>query len=29
MAELFPGILLDIVDDEWLLDRLPHDGMHL
>jgi len=27
MAELFPGILLDIVDDEWLLDRLPHDDI--
>jgi hypothetical protein len=26
MAELFPGILLDIVDDEWLVDKLPHDG---
>jgi hypothetical protein len=25
MAELFPGILLDIVDDEWLVDKLPHD----
>jgi hypothetical protein len=27
MAELFnPGILLDIVDDEWLMDKLPNDG---
>jgi hypothetical protein len=25
MAELFPGILLDVVDDEWLVDKLPHD----
>jgi hypothetical protein len=28
MAELFPGILLDVVDDEWLVDKLPHDGMY-
>jgi hypothetical protein len=27
MAELFPGILLDIVDDEWLVDKLPHDAI--
>ncbi len=29
MAELFPGILLDIVDDEWLVDKLPHDGTYI
>jgi hypothetical protein len=27
MAELLPGILLDIVDDEWLVDKLPHDDI--
>lgn len=28
MAELLnPGILLDIVDDEWLMEKLPNDGM--
>ncbi|CAM6017459.1 unnamed protein product [Sphagnum balticum] len=27
MAELFPGILLDVVDDEWLVDKLPHDDI--
>ncbi|KAG0553325.1 hypothetical protein M758_12G002900 [Ceratodon purpureus] len=28
MAELFnPGILLDIVDDEWLMDKLPNDDV--
>ncbi|CAM6008130.1 unnamed protein product [Sphagnum balticum] len=27
MAELFPCILLDIVDDEWLFDKLPHDDI--
>lgn len=29
MAELFnPGILLDIVDEEWLMDKLPNDGAY-
>lgn len=29
MAEVFnPGILLDIVDDEWLMDKLPNDGTY-
>ncbi|KAL2608223.1 hypothetical protein R1flu_026796 [Riccia fluitans] len=31
MAELFPGIfpglLLDVVDDEWAQDKLPNDDI--
>ncbi|KAE9445493.1 hypothetical protein C3L33_22610, partial [Rhododendron williamsianum] len=27
MAELNPGILIDIVDEEWMRDTLPDDGI--
>jgi len=27
MAELSLGILIDIVDEEWMRDTLPDDGM--
>lgn len=26
MAELSQGILIDIVDEEWMRDTLPDDG---
>lgn len=26
MAELSLGILIDILDEEWMRDTLPHDG---
>lgn len=29
MAELSLGILVDIVDEEWMRDTLPEDGMFL
>jgi len=28
MAELSLGILIDIVDEEWMRDTLPDDGMY-
>jgi len=27
MAELSLGILIDIVDDDWMRDTLPQDGI--
>lgn len=27
MAELSQGILIDIVDEEWMRDTLPDDGI--
>lgn len=27
MAELNLGILIDVVDEEWMRDTLPDDGM--
>lgn len=29
MAELSLGILIDIVDEEWMRDTLPDDGIWL
>lgn len=29
MAEVSLGILIDIVDEEWMRDTLPDDGMYL
>ncbi|KAG5548891.1 hypothetical protein RHGRI_014300 [Rhododendron griersonianum] len=29
MAELNPGILIDIVDEEWMRDTLPDDDLQL
>ncbi|XP_024029603.1 anaphase-promoting complex subunit 13 [Morus notabilis] len=29
MAELSMGILIDIVDEEWMKDTLPHDDLPL
>jgi anaphase-promoting complex subunit 13 len=27
MAEISLGILIDIVDEDWMRDTLPNDGM--
>ncbi|XP_057979869.1 anaphase-promoting complex subunit 13 [Malania oleifera] len=29
MAELSMGMLIDIVDEEWMRDTLPHDDLPL